>query len=79
MSKRTSYHITHNKSDNSWNVQKAGGQRSSGNFDTQAKAIEAARALVQNVDKAQIVVHRKDNNQIRTEYTYGTDPFPPKG
>lgn len=77
--KRTSYHITHNRTDNSWHVQKAGGQRSSGNFDTQSKAIEAARGFVQNVERSQIVIHRKDNNQIRTEFTYGNDPFPPKG
>ncbi len=79
MSKRTSYHVTHHNIDNSWHVQKAGGQKSSGNFDTQAAAIEAARGFAQNADRGQVVVHRKDNNQIRTEYTYGNDPFPPAG
>ncbi len=79
MGKRTSYHVTHNKSDDSWHVQKAGGKRSSGNFDSQAEAIDAARDFAKNFDKGQVVVHRKDNNQIRTEYTYGQDPFPPAG
>jgi hypothetical protein len=79
MAKRTSYHVTFNKSDDSWHVQKAGGQKSSGNFDTQQQAISAARGFTQNLDKSQILVHRKDNGQIRTESTYGDDPYPPKG
>ncbi len=79
MSKRTSYHVTHHKDDDSWHVQKAGGKRSSGNFGTQSDAIDAARGFAQNTDRGQVVVHRKDNNQIRTEYTYGDDPFPPAG
>lgn len=65
MSKRVSYHITHSKNDNNWHVQKAGGQRSSANFSTQADAINAARSLAQNANLGQIVVHRKDNNHIR--------------
>lgn len=77
MPKRTSYHVTY--TDNSWHVQKAGGQRSSGNFETQSQAINVARSFAQNSSKGQVVVHRKDNGQIRTEYTYGSDPFPPEG
>ena len=79
MAKRTSYHVTHRKSDDSWHVQKAGGQRSSANFDTQAEAINCARNLAQKTNNGQVLVHRKDNNQIRAEYTYGNDPFPPAG
>ncbi len=79
MPKRTSYHVTHHKNDDSWHVQKAGGKRSSGNFETQADAIAVARGFAQNSEKSQVVVHRKDNNQIRTEFTYGDDPCPPAG
>ncbi|MBX9689084.1 MAG: DUF2188 domain-containing protein, partial [Candidatus Obscuribacterales bacterium] len=79
MSKRNSYHVTHNKGNDNWQVKKAGGQRSSGVFDTQAEAIDAARGFAKKSDLGQVVVHRKDNNQIRTEFTYGNDPFPPAG
>jgi len=79
MARRISYHVTHSKESNDWHVQKAGGTRSSGNYQTQADAVEAARKFAQNNSLGQVVIHRKDNNQIRTEYTYGKDPFPPAG
>jgi hypothetical protein len=60
-------------------VQKTGGQRSSANCDTQAAAINMARNLAQKANYGQVIVHRKDNSQIRAEYTYGNDPFPPAG
>lgn len=79
MAKRSSYHVVHSKTDDTWKVKKAGGEKSSGNFDTQTQAVNAARSFAQNANKGQVVVHRKDNNQIRTEYTYGDDPCPPSG
>jgi len=48
---------------------------------TQAAAIKAAKFHVGNLPKgtlAQIVV-QNDQGYFRTEWTYGSDPFPPEG
>ena len=53
----------------------------SGIKDTQAEAIKLAKQHISNLPQgtlAQILVQR-DNGQFRTEWTYGEDPFPPKG
>lgn len=49
--------------------------------DTQAEAVRLARKHVAALDKgaiAQIRVQGRDS-LFRTEWTYGKDPFPPKG
>lgn len=48
---------------------------------TQAEAIKQARQHVASLkpgELAQILVQR-DNGQWREEWTYGKDPFPPRG
>jgi hypothetical protein len=48
---------------------------------TQAEAIRRARNHVASLPAgtlAQILVQR-DDGKFRTEWTYGSDPFPPKG
>lgn len=52
-----------------------------GVYDTQAGAIKIARKHVAGLPQgtlSQILVQR-DNGQFRAEWTYGQDPFPPKG
>lgn len=54
---------------------------SSQTFNTQAEAIRAARSHVAGLPAgtlSQILV-QADNGRFRTEWTYGQDPFPPKG
>jgi hypothetical protein len=36
------------------------------------------KELAKSFPKAQGVIH-KQNGKIQTEYTYGSDPYPPKG
>ena len=74
---RKSYHVTPN-ADDGWKVKAAGGERASSTHETKAQAVERARELAKNQDKSQVVVHRRDGT-IQTEWTYGSDPFPPEG
>jgi uncharacterized protein DUF2188 len=50
-----------------------------GPYDTQAAAIRAAvDAAHKNRGDSQVLVQGQ-NNQFRTEWTYGHDPYPPPG
>ena len=53
-----------------------------GPFQTQkeaiAKAVDLAHAEGKNGHDAQVVIQGEDN-RFRTEWTYGNDPYPPKG
>lgn len=53
-----------------------------GPYETQAKAIAAAKSAAYANARKQIdsqVLVQGGNNQFRTEWTYGKDPFPPAG
>ena len=74
------YHVNYDKDDEQWKVNRSGGERSSGNFDTQADAIDRANQLTAGSGGGEVNIHRKDNNQIRDKNTIGKDdPFPPRG
>lgn len=74
------YHVAHDGDGDQWKVNRAGGQRSSGNFDTQAEAIARANELARSSSGGEVNIHRKDNGQIRDKNTIGKqDPFPPRG
>ena len=60
-----------------WAVKGEGNNRATRVFPKQTEAIEFGRTIAQN-QKAQLKVHSADG-KIRTEYTYGKDPFPPRG
>jgi hypothetical protein len=64
-----------------WKVKYAG--QHYGPYTTQALAIADAVDSAQRVGKqghtAQVLVQRKDDNTFRTEWTYGKDPYPPRG
>ena len=53
-----------------------------GPYDTQREAIrasvEAAQESGKNGHDAQVLI-QGENNQFRTEWTYGHDPYPPPG
>lgn len=65
------------KNGNHWQAKQEGATRSSGNFSTQQKAFERAREIAKN-NGQEVVVHGTDG-RIRDKYSYGNDPFPPKG
>jgi hypothetical protein len=55
-----------------------------GPYPTQAAAIKEAvdtahKAGKINPDGAQVLIQSTTNHQFRTEWTYGHDPYPPKG
>lgn len=49
-----------------------------GPYATQAQAIDAARAAAKGAGHSQVMVQGTDN-LFRTEWTYGNDPYPPRG
>lgn len=65
---------------NEWKISFEG--KHYGPYSTQAAAIrsavDAAYASGKNGHDAQVLVQGA-NNQFRTEWTYGHDPYPPKG
>jgi uncharacterized protein YdaT len=64
------------KEDDQWKVKGEGNPKSSGNFGTQAEAVERAREIARN-QKSEVVIHRPDGS-IRDRDSYGNDPNPPK-
>lgn len=79
MSTRTQYFVVQHEGQ--WKI-KLNGQHY-GPYDTQAAAIRAAVDAAHTTgDKggdAQVLVQSTTNHQFRTEWTYGHDPYPPKG
>ena len=65
---------------NQWKISH-GGQHV-GTYDSQTQAIRAAVDLAHSAgkrgDDAQVLIQGQDN-KFRTEWTYGNDPYPPKG
>lgn len=59
-----------------WQVKKDGAVLS--NHRTKDPAIDDARRRALANQPSQVVVHRADGT-IETEWTYGDDPFPPRG
>lgn len=77
MPKRMTYHVTPG-ADGGWKVKEENASRASSNHDTKAEAIERAKELAKNQNLGQVIIHKQDGT-FQTEYTYGKDPFPPKG
>jgi hypothetical protein len=65
--------------DGKWGVQRRGTDRAANVYDDKADAIARGRELCKEVGGDAQLVIRKANGQIETEYTYGNDPYPPKG
>jgi len=60
-----------------WAVQGSGNERATRLADTQAEAIQIARHHARN-QGSELRIHRP-NGQIRESWSYGNDPYPPKG
>ena len=69
------YHVVPH--DGEWAVQREGADRASSIHGTQAEAISAGRELAQGTH-GELRIHGSDG-RIREGYSYGHDPFPPRG
>jgi len=72
---KKNYHVV--PRGDSWAVKGAGNDRATRLAGTQAEAIEIAREYARN-QASELYIHRP-NGQIREAWSYGNDPFPPKG
>lgn len=61
-----------------WEVKGRGAKRAVAIFDKKEDAIARAKQVAKKLPDSQVVI-RKTDGTIQTEYTYGHDPFPPKG
>lgn len=78
---RTVYHVVFHQG--AWKIKIGNEDNHHGPYTTQAAAtrmaIDTAHTNGQkNNPDTQVVVHGLDG-RIKTEYTYGNDPYPPKG
>ncbi len=73
---KQNYHVTR-RANGHWAVVGAGNSRASSLHTTQASAIAAARPLAQN-NRSELRIHNQQN-RIRESWSYGNDPYPPKG
>jgi len=74
MAKRNQHVVPHG---DRWAVRGAGSQKASSVHETQAEAIDAARAVARR-QGTEMFIHRP-NGQIRERNSYGNDPYPPEG
>jgi len=74
--KRTVYHVASHPE--GWQVKREGAERASSVHHTKAEAVQTARERAENNKPSQVVIHRRDGT-IEREWTYGQDPYPPKG
>lgn len=73
---RTVFHVV--PTTNGWGVKKEGEDRPRREFSTKNDAITFGRNLCLVSKPSQLKIHKMDGT-IETEYTYGDDPFPPRG
>jgi hypothetical protein len=76
MTKRITYDVSPRGSE--WTVTKRGASRPTAVCDRKDDAIARAREVAKGFKESQVVV-RKADGTIQSEWTYGTDPFPPRG
>jgi prophage tail gpP-like protein len=60
-----------------WGVRGEGNSRLTGTFDTQRQAIDRARPIAQR-EGSELRIQGADG-KFREAWSYGADPFPPKG
>ena len=60
-----------------WGVRGEGNRRLTGSFDTQREAIERGRDIARN-QQAELRIQNREG-QFREAWSYGNDPYPPKG
>lgn len=63
--------------DGGWGVRGEGNSKLTQTFDTQRQAIERGREIAQN-ERSELRIQGEDG-KFREGWSYGNDPFPPKG
>jgi hypothetical protein len=74
MTKKNQYVV---RSGDGWGVRGEGNSRLTSRCDTQAEAISRGRDIAQN-QGAELRIQGRDG-RFREGWSYGNDPFPPKG
>lgn len=73
---RKKYWVVWNTTSSVWQVKTNGSSLK--NFKTKDLAKDFAVEKANNNKPSQVIIKKKDG-KIETEWTYGDDPFPPKG
>lgn len=74
MSKKNQYVV---RNGDGWGLRGEGNSRLTGSYETQAQAIERGRTIARN-NGAELRIQGRDG-KFREGWSYGNDPFPPKG
>lgn len=77
MTDRKVYHVVP-RPGGAWAGEAEGGKRASVVGDNKADVLERTIEIAKEHPLSQVVIH-KENGEIQSERTYGSDPFPPKG
>jgi hypothetical protein len=67
-----------NPDGDNWKVQSAGTARADSIHDMKSDAVARAKEIAKAAPTGQVVIKDR-HGRIQTEYTYGKDPYPPKG
>lgn len=74
MPKRNQYVV---RNGDKWSVRGEGNSRVTKNFERQSDAIDYGRGIARNQQK-ELRIQGRDS-KFREAWSYGSDPFPPKG
>lgn len=74
MAKKNQYVV---RDGNGWGVRGEGNTRLTGSYETQREAIDRARPIAQN-NQSELRIQGRDG-KFRESWSYGNDPYPPKG
>lgn len=74
MSRKNQYIV---QTDKGWGVRGEGNERLTGEYKTQREAIERGRNIARN-QESELRIQGK-NGKFREAWSYGNDPYPPKG
>ena len=74
MSRKNQYVV---RNGDGWGLRGEGNSRLTASYETQAQAIERGQAIARN-NGAELRIQGRDG-KFREGWSYGNDPFPPKG
>lgn len=74
MTKKNQYVV---RNGDGWGLRGEGNSRLTGSYQTQAEAIERGRVIARN-NGAELRVQGRDG-KFREGWSYGNDPYPPRG
>lgn len=75
---RKRYFVVWDSKKQKWQLKEEKKNRAIKNFDTKSEAIKYSRTFTKNKVPSQLIIKKKDG-KIEKEWTYGNDPYPPKG